>query len=417
MAGCGSWLFLTGCAVILFGANAEITIPVGRLFTYELMRETFRNDFESSSRIYTQRWNDVPIIFKCKMQNFPDLPEWLRFTQRNPYDDGFLYGTPTSPGKNLIEINVINRQDYDTFRFTLVIKVIPEKILPYQAEVFVPLREIEKVLPSPVQNEIKQDLQNLWNTEALQVVNITNALDRGGRVPLPIGGHFEGVYVKVGSEKYFSKCLLRVQTPEHQRQCAPGARVKVPGGCSFCSNPSNCITWCKTELFDLTKAEPEPPAPTMGSGILESGGDFDPPESPPGRDFFPDYVVTVIVPLVLAIVLCVLLAYIMFGRREGVCVSISNPTKKYKTELFFLSNKKVKRNARTDQIQLYHHHTIHDNTDELRAMAGTRGASPPLSTLPMFNSRTGERASPLQSDSIPLIMAQHDPYSDTLPRE
>ena len=66
------------------------------------------------------------------------------------------------------------------------------KLLPYQAEFFIKLREVEKVLPSGVQDEIKQDLQKLWNTEALEIVNITNALDRGGRVPLPLAGHFEG---------------------------------------------------------------------------------------------------------------------------------------------------------------------------------------------------------------------------------
>lgn len=65
-------------------------------------------------------------------------------------------------------------------------------MLPYQAEFFLKLRDIEKVLPSSVQNEIKQDLQKLWGTEALEIVNITSALDRGGRVPLPIAGHFEG---------------------------------------------------------------------------------------------------------------------------------------------------------------------------------------------------------------------------------
>lgn len=60
------------------------------------------------------------------------------------------------------------------------------------------------------------------------------------------------------------------------------------------------------------------------------------------------------------------------------------------------------------RIQLYHHHTIHGNTDELRNMAANRGVPPPLSTLPMFNSRTGDEGPPLQSDSpsIPLIMAQ-----------
>lgn len=56
------------------------------------------------------------------------------------------------------------------------------------------------------------------------------------------------VYVKVGSEQYFSDCLLTVQTPENEKQCQSGAKVKVPGQCNFCSIPSNCITWCKTEL-------------------------------------------------------------------------------------------------------------------------------------------------------------------------
>lgn len=67
-----------------------------------------------------------------------------------------------------------------------------EKILPYQVEVFIKLREIEKVLPSTVQDEIKQDLQKLWDRNPLEMINITNALDRGGRVPLPLAGHFEG---------------------------------------------------------------------------------------------------------------------------------------------------------------------------------------------------------------------------------
>uniref|UniRef100_A0AAQ4Q1V7 Sarcoglycan, alpha n=1 Tax=Gasterosteus aculeatus aculeatus TaxID=481459 RepID=A0AAQ4Q1V7_GASAC len=400
MAGSRSWVFfLTVCAVTLCEANAEskVTIPVGRFFTYELLRETFQNDFEPLSKLYSGYLYDDPMIFKCNRQNYPDLPEWLRFTQRHPYDNGFLYGTPTSPGKSVIEIYAINKRSYEATRLILVIKATAEKMLPFQAEFFLKLREIEKVLPSSVQDEIKQDVQNMWDAEALEIVNVTSALDRGGRVPLPLPGHFEGVYVKVGSEQYFSHCLLSVKTTEHQKQCREGDTVKAPKGCEFCSIPANCITWCQTQLFDLTKRKPVPPPPTVGSGILEDGGDFSPPESPPSRDFFPDYIVTVIVPLVLAIVLCLLLAYIMFGRREGV----------------------AKRNARTNQIQLYHHHTIHGNADELRNMAGDRGAPPPLSTRSMFNSRTGDRASPLQSDSpsIPLIMAQHDPYCDTLPRK
>lgn len=56
------------------------------------------------------------------------------------------------------------------------------------------------------------------------------------------------VYVKVGSPQFFSPCLLMVLQPQHQQQCSSGAKVRVPGGCNYCRIPSNCITWCKTEL-------------------------------------------------------------------------------------------------------------------------------------------------------------------------
>ncbi|KAG7265311.1 hypothetical protein CRUP_012762 [Coryphaenoides rupestris] len=363
-----SWAFLLAvCAISCLGTNAgnKFDIPVGKLFTYELMRETFQNDFQPLSVLTGILYND-PMVFKCNLMGFPDLPEWLRLTQRHPYDNGFLYGTPTVAGKSIIEIYAINKRTYETTKEKLIIQAFAEAILPYQAEFFLKLREIEKVLPSSVQDEIKRDLQMLWKTTQLEVVNITNALDRGGRVPLPLAGHYEGVYVKVGSEQYFSECLLKMLTPEQQRQCETGSRVKIPGGCNFCNIPGNCIT-CP---------EPTAPPPTTGPGILGDRGLFAPPESPPDRDFLPDYLVTVIVPLVLAVILCALLAYVMCCRREGV----------------------EKRNAKTSEIQLYHHYTVHGNRDELRSMAGGRGVAPPLSTLPMFNFRTGERAPPLHEE-------------------
>ncbi|CAL8309466.1 unnamed protein product [Boreogadus saida] len=392
-----SWVFfLAVCAICSLGADADIkfNIPVGKLFTFELMRETFQNDFQPLSVLTGILYND-PMVFKCNLQYSPDLPEWLRLTQRHPYDNGFLYGTPASAGKSIVEIYAINKRTYETTKEKLIIQAFAENMLPYQAEFFLKLREIEKVLPSSVQNEIKQDLQKLWKTTELQIVNITNALDRGGRVPLPLAGHYEGVYVKVGSEQYFSECLLKVLTPDQQRQCQAGARVKIPGGCNYCNIPGNCITWCKTQLFDFSSPEPSAPPPTMGPGVLEDGGVFEPPEAPPSRDFLPDYLVTVIVPLVLGLILLALLAYVMCCRREGV----------------------EKRNIKTSEIQMYHHHTIHGNRDELRSMAEGRRVAP-LSTLPMFNFRTGERFAPLQSDSpsIPLIMAQHEPSVDSMPR-
>ncbi|XP_063077737.1 alpha-sarcoglycan [Engraulis encrasicolus] len=396
-------LLLAVCAASSVVAQALRTAPIGQFFVFEIQREVYQADFHPVSKIYGSVPND-PIEFKCNKQFSPDLPAWLRFKQRNPYDNGFLYGTPTEDdkGKNVIEITVINRRSYETFEDSEIINVIPRaKLMPFQAEFFIPRRDIEKVLPPSVQYDIKQDVQKMWGVDDLEFVNITSALDRGGLVPLPLAGHFEGVYVKLGSETYFSKCLLGVGTTQHVRECdaldkMPGHTfAKVTSDCSKCTVASNCVQWCRSTLIDLSNPEPPPPVPTVGSGILESGGDFDPPESLPPRDFFPDYIATVLFPFALALLLFLLLAYIMCCRREGL----------------------DKRDAMTPDLQLYHHHTIVGNTCELRDLAETReGMPPPLSTVPMFSTRTGESAPPY-SDSIPLIMAQQEPNVDTFPRK
>lgn len=48
-------------------------------------------------------------------------------------------------------------------------------------------------------------------------------------------------------------------------------------------------------------------------------------------------------------------------------------------------------------IQLVHHTSIHGDTEELRHMAASRDVPRPLSTLPMFNVRTGQRINPMPS--------------------
>ncbi|XP_009894150.1 PREDICTED: alpha-sarcoglycan-like, partial [Charadrius vociferus] len=73
-------------------------------------------------------------------------------------------------------------------------------------------------------------------------------------------------------------------------------------------------------------------------------------------------------------------------------------------------------------IQLVHHTTIHGDTEELRHMAASRDVPRPLSTLPMFNIRTGQRINPMPGPSdgarVPLLphiqLAHHTPiHGDT----
>lgn len=46
--------FHTVCSASLFEASSDIkvTIPVGKFFTHELLRETFQNDFEPLGKVY-----------------------------------------------------------------------------------------------------------------------------------------------------------------------------------------------------------------------------------------------------------------------------------------------------------------------------------------------------------------------------
>lgn len=52
--------------------------------------------------------------------------------------------------------------------------------------------DVEEVLPSTPTSRFLTALGGLWESGELQLLNITSALDRGGRVPLPIEGRKEG---------------------------------------------------------------------------------------------------------------------------------------------------------------------------------------------------------------------------------
>lgn len=48
------------------------------------------------------------------------------------------------------------------------------------------------MLPKEVQDLFQEAVDRMWEQEGLTVINITSALDRGGRVPLPIENRKEG---------------------------------------------------------------------------------------------------------------------------------------------------------------------------------------------------------------------------------
>ncbi|XP_043531062.1 epsilon-sarcoglycan-like isoform X1 [Chiloscyllium plagiosum] len=388
-------LLATVCSIF---ADQTVNPIVGVLFLHVLERGHYQEGFRSFQVTYGIITN-TPITFSTNLDDHPDRPRWLRFTQRTAYHDGMLYGTPTSEdiGQRIIEVTAYNRKTYETTSQNIIINV--EQTLglkfPYQVEFFVKNRNVEEVLPFEVQKQFKDRVQSIWESNHLTIINITSALDRGGRVPLPIEGRKEGVYVKVGSRIPFPSCLEEEASPDEQ--CDD---QQEPISCEDAFSPHFIIDWCNILLMDKSKPDIPDPDLVPGDGVLTDGGEYSPPSnSLEDRDYYLDYVVTITVPLVIALILCLILTYIMCCRREGI----------------------AKRDAKTSDIQLVHHHSIQDNACELRDLAKSRDGIRPLSTLPMFNARTGERAPPrlpfnYDTSRVPLVLDQQEPHSDPSPR-
>ncbi|XP_049716904.1 alpha-sarcoglycan isoform X1 [Elephas maximus indicus] len=380
-------LLLVGLLAGLAGTKAQQTTLhplVGRIFVHTLDHATFLRLPEHVAAIPPS----TRITYHAHLQGHPDLPRWLRYTQRSPYHPGFLYGTATSEdrGRQVIEVVAYNRDSFETTWQRLVLMIgDPEgPLLPYQAEFLVQSHDVEEVLPSMPAGRFLTALGGLWEPGELQLINITSALDRGGRVPLPIEGRKEGVYIKVGSASPFSTCLKMVASPDSHARCAQGQPPLL--SCYDTLAPHFRVAWCNVSLVDKSVPEPMDEMPTPGDGILEQDPFFCPPTEATARDFLTDALVTLLVPLLVALLLTLLLAYIMCCRREG----------------------RLKRDLVTSDIQMVHHGTIRENTEELRQMAASREVPRPLSTLPMFNVRTGERLPPrVDSAQVPLILDQH----------
>uniref|UniRef100_A0A8C5HX32 Epsilon-sarcoglycan n=1 Tax=Gouania willdenowi TaxID=441366 RepID=A0A8C5HX32_GOUWI len=364
-------LFLV--VTILSRSHADLNVypSAGVLFVHVLEREYFKGEFPPYPK--SGDASNDPITFNTNLMGYPDRPGWLRYIQRTPHSDGVLYGSPTAEhvGKStVIEITAYNRRSFETARHNLVINIMAteEFPLPYQAEFYIRNMNVEEMLASEVLGDFLGAVKNVWQPERLNAINITSALDRGGRVPLPINDLKEGVYVMVGADVSFSSCLREVENPHNQLRCSQEMEPVI--SCDKKFRAQFHIDWCKISLVDINKVVPVyVTRPDPGSGVLPEIGEYNPPpESLKSRDYFSDFIVTLAVPAAVACVLFFILGYTMCCRREGV-------------------------------IQLVHHNSIQKSSKELRSMSKNREISWPLSTLPVFNPVSGEVVPPIHPDN------------------
>ncbi|KAM4027434.1 epsilon-sarcoglycan isoform 4-T4 [Anomaloglossus baeobatrachus] len=359
----------------------------GVLFVHVLEREYYKGEFPPYPK--PGELSNDPITFNTNLMGYPDRPGWLRYIQRTPYSDGVLYGSPTfqSVGKpTIIEITAYNRRTFETARHNLVINIMSGEDfpLPYQAEFFVKNMNVEEMLASEVLGDFLGAVKNVWQPDRLNAINITSALDRGGRVPLPINDMKEGVYVMVGADVPFSSCLREVENPQNQLRCSQEMEPAI--SCDKKFRAQFHIDWCKISLVDKTKQVVITQEVVRGEGILADAGEYRPPsETLKARDYYADFLITLAVPSAVAVVLFAILAYIMCCRREGIAIQKS--------------------------------------TKELRDMSKHREIAWPLSTLPVFHPVTGEMVPPLHADTydntnMPLMQTQQTlPHQTQIPQQ
>uniref|UniRef100_A0A8D0WNA6 Epsilon-sarcoglycan n=2 Tax=Sus scrofa TaxID=9823 RepID=A0A8D0WNA6_PIG len=396
-------------------SDRNVYPSAGVLFVHVLEREYFKGEFPPYPK--PGEISNDPITFNTNLMGYPDRPGWLRYIQRTPYSDGVLYGSPTAEnvGKpTIIEcqlklhllpgapssycpekeyfITAYNRRTFETARHNLIINIMSAEDfpLPYQAEFFIKNMNVEEMLASEVLGDFLGAVKNVWQPERLNAINITSALDRGGRVPLPINDMKEGVYVMVGADVPFSSCLREVENPQNQLRCSQEMEPVIT--CDKKFRTQFYIDWCKISLVDKTKQVSTYQEVIRGEGILPDGGEYKPPsDSLKSRDYYTDFLITLAVPSAVALVLFLILAYIMCCRREGV-------------------------------IQLVHHSAIQKSTKELRDMSKNREIAWPLSTLPVFHPVTGEIMPPLHADNyestnMPLMQTQQNlPHQTQIPQ-
>uniref|UniRef100_A0A8C5PB72 Epsilon-sarcoglycan n=1 Tax=Leptobrachium leishanense TaxID=445787 RepID=A0A8C5PB72_9ANUR len=417
----------------------------GVLFVHVLEREYYKGEFPPYPK--PGELSNDPITFNTNLMGYPDRPGWLRYIQRTPYSDGVLYGSPTfeSVGKpTVIEITAYNRRTFETARHNLVVNIMSAEDfpLPYQAEFFIKNMNVEEMLASEILGDFLGAVKNVWQPERLNAINITSALDRGGRVPLPINDMKEGVYVMVGADVPFSSCLKEVENPQNQLRCSQEMEPVI--SCDKKFRTQFNIDWCKISLVDKSKQMLIAQEIVRSEGILPDAGEYKPPsEALKSRDYHADFLMTLAVPSAVAIVLFAILGYIMCCRREGIFPPFSlrySPSfratilkRKEKMWIYKLDTlwprglnrefNREKRNMQTPDIQLVHHSAIQKSTKELRDMSKHREIAWPLSTLPVFHPVTGEMVPPMHTDNydttnMPLMQTQETmPHQTQIPQQ
>ncbi|XP_028157134.1 uncharacterized protein LOC135083856 isoform X3 [Ostrinia nubilalis] len=206
---------------------------------------------------WTYQEFDQQYRFHAAMRGKPELPSWLRYIYSGRHHSGFIFGTPPRGTNKPITLEVIglNRQDYETRRVLLSIKVQPkESMARHEVELKIDNLNVEDLLDDHRMTRLKDILKTrLWteSSQDLYTTFLASAIDLGARLPLrPSDG--EGLVVRLGSSMPFSTQLkwLREEVRPLSRLPSCPREYKRTTSERLFRDAGFTLDWCNFELYN-----------------------------------------------------------------------------------------------------------------------------------------------------------------------
>ncbi|XP_053619851.1 alpha-sarcoglycan isoform X2 [Plodia interpunctella] len=206
---------------------------------------------------WTYQEFDQQYRFHASLQGKPELPSWLRYIYSGRHHSGFIFGTPPRGTKDVVTLEVVglNRQDYETRRVLLTLKVEPkEKMARYEVELKIDNLNVEDLLDEHRMSRLKDILRlKLWpeSSQDLYTTFLASAIDLGARLPLkPEDG--EGLVVRLGSSVPFSTEIKRLREevrPLSKLPSCPREYKRTTVERLF-RDAELTLDWCRFELYN-----------------------------------------------------------------------------------------------------------------------------------------------------------------------
>ncbi|CAG9569506.1 unnamed protein product [Danaus chrysippus] len=206
---------------------------------------------------WTYQEFDQQYRFHASLIGKPELPMWLRYIYSGRHHSGFIFGTPPRNTESPITLEVIglNRQDYETRRVLLTLKVTPkEKMARHEVEFKIDNLNVEDLLDEHRMTRLKDILRTkLWfeSSEDLYPTFLASAIDLGARLPLkPSDG--EGLVIRLGSSHPFSSEMKRLREevrPLSRLPSCPREYKRTTVERLF-RDAGFTLDWCNFELYN-----------------------------------------------------------------------------------------------------------------------------------------------------------------------